>query len=187
MNPEVVTTILSALTVMGLGAAVFLASIYMAIKQSKHWQKVLKPVNNILLKYSFHLALIVSLTATLGSLYFSEIAGYEPCKLCWYQRILMYPQVLLLSVSILRREFFIKWHLMVLSSLGALIAAYHYYLQWGGNPLIPCSTVGYSVDCAKTFILEFGFVSIPFMALTAFLLITLLMLFSPGGSRFSSK
>ena len=182
MNPETVTAILAVLTVMGLAAGVFLAAIYLAIKQSRHWQKVLKGVNKILLKYSFHLALIVSLTATLGSLYFSEIAGYEPCKLCWYQRILMYPQVLLLSVSILRREFFIKWHLTGLSILGAVIAAYHYYLQWGGNPLVPCSTVGYSVDCAKTFILEFGFISIPFMALTAFLLITLLMLFSPDQS-----
>ena len=66
--------------------------------------------------------------------------------------------------------------------MGGVIAAYHYYLQWGGNPLVPCSTVGYSVDCAKTFILEFGFISIPFMALTAFLLITLLMLFSPDQS-----
>src|SRR3989338_6881780 len=99
----------------------------------------------------------------------------------------MYPQAVLFAIAARLKDEAIKWYAGSLSLIGAVIALYHYYLQLGGNPLIPCSTVGYSVDCAKSFILEFGFVSIPFMALTAFLLITLLMLFSPGGSRFSSK
>src|SRR3972149_8131761 len=176
MNPERVTCILPVLTVMGLAAGVFLAAIYLAIKQSRHWQKVLKGVNKILLKYSFHLALIVSLTATLGSLFYSEIAGFEPCKLCWFQRILMYPMPLLLSLAIWKKDKSINDYLITLSGIGIVIAFYHYYLQRGGQSILPCSTIGYSVSCSNSFVMELGYITIPLMAATAFLLIIVLML-----------
>ncbi|KKS98153.1 MAG: disulfide bond formation protein DsbB, disulfide bond formation protein DsbB [Candidatus Gottesmanbacteria bacterium GW2011_GWA2_43_14] len=182
MNPAAVTTFLSVLTVAGLVGAVFLALIYLLPKNSKKTGKKLVPLKQWLSQYAFHLALIVSLTATMGSLYFSEIAGYEPCKLCWYQRILMYPQVLLLGLSLIMKDKNIGRYLLMLSLIGLPVAVYHYYLQWGGNPLVPCSTVGISVDCSDRFVMQFGFVSIPFMSFTSFLLIALLMLF-PKKSR----
>lgn len=122
------------------------------------------------------IAFVVAAIAMSGSLFFSEIAGYTPCTLCWYQRILMYPLVILLGFALIRKDYGIAPYAMALAVPGAAIAAYHYYLQLGGNPLTPCSAVGYSVSCAERFVLTYGYITIPMMALTAFLLISLVMI-----------
>lgn len=127
-------------------------------------------------KHGLILAFLISLTATTGSLFYSELAGFEPCKLCWFQRIFMYPQVFILGLSAWRKEKAIADYSLLLSSLGAILAGFHYYLQLGGNTILPCSAVGYSVSCSQNFVLQFGYITLPFMSLTAFLLIVLLML-----------
>lgn len=124
---------------------------------------------------AFILALVVSLTATLGSLFYSEVAGFEPCKLCWYQRILMYPQVVLLGLAIKKRDRNIADYLLALSLLGAPIALYHYFLQRVESPFVPCTVVGYSASCNQSFTMQFGYITIPMMTLTAFILIMLLI------------
>ncbi len=122
-------------------------------------------------------ALIVAWTATLGSLYFSEIAHFVPCTLCWYQRILMYPLSLLLLIAVLRQEKQIAYYVLPFSILGIGFSTYHYLLQktqlfnHGGV----CSA---GIPCTTTWINWFGFVTIPFLALIAFILITFLMLIS---------
>ncbi len=122
------------------------------------------------------LAFLVALAAMSGSLFYSEIAGFDPCKLCWYQRILMYPQVLLLGLALWKREGKqIAPYSIFLSSVGALIAGYHYLLQLDLVPSLPCSAVGYSVSCSQRFVLQFGYITIPMMSLTVFLLIIFLM------------
>lgn len=90
----------------------------------------------------------------------------------------MYPQVLLIGLGIVKKDKDVADYAMGFSLVGAAIAAYHYYVQLGGNKLIPCPTVGYSVDCAKRFSLEFGYITIPMMALSAFVAIFLLMVLS---------
>ena len=55
-----------------------------------------------LAKKGFILAFIVALVSMCGSLYYSDVLGYEPCKMCWYQRICMYPEVLLLGLALYR-------------------------------------------------------------------------------------
>ena len=72
---------------------------------------------------------VVSLTATLGSLYFSEIRGYEPCTLCWYQRILMYPIVLISTIAYIQKNAKIALTTAVFSTIGAATSLYHYSLQ----------------------------------------------------------
>lgn len=116
------------------------------------------------------IAFVVSLLATVGSLIYSDIIGYEPCKLCWFQRIFMYPQVLLMGLALWRKDQWMKIYGFVLSIVGAAIAAFHYTGQLGLTPL-PCSAVGYSASCAERFVMEFGYITIPMMALSAFLLI----------------
>lgn len=120
---------------------------------------------------------IVSLVATLGSLFYSDIMGYEPCTLCWYQRILIYPQVLLFGLAIFRKDRKIYPYILALSIPGALIAFYHYMLQLGimGESVV-CSIVGYSVSCSENFFTNFGYITIPMMALTSFILIIILAL-----------
>jgi disulfide bond formation protein DsbB len=123
------------------------------------------------------LGFIVALVSMLGSLFYSEIAGYTPCKLCWYQRILIYPQVILLGIAFAKKDQQIALYSIVLSILGAGIALYHYLIQIGTiGEILPCSTVGYSVSCAEKFVMTYGYITIPMMSLSAFLLILSLML-----------
>ena len=120
------------------------------------------------------LAFATALIATLGSLTYSEILGYEPCKLCWIQRIFMYPQALILGLAIWGKHKGVNALLdvsLVLSVIGALVAAYHYLMQLGIVPEGSCAAVGYSVSCAKVFVMQFGYITIPLMAFSAFLLI----------------
>ncbi|MDO8663635.1 MAG: disulfide oxidoreductase [Candidatus Wildermuthbacteria bacterium] len=128
-------------------------------------------------------AFIVALTSTLGSLFYSEIAKFEPCKLCWFQRILMYPQVILLGMAILKKEKNIAGYILGLSVPGSIIAGYHYLLQLGVVPAFSCSAVGYSAHCSQRFVMNFGYITIPLMAFSAFLLIILLQLTIRGYNK----
>ncbi len=120
------------------------------------------------------LLLIVASVATLGSLYFSEVSGWTPCKYCWIQRIFMYPQVILLAIALWKRDRNVARYILALCLIGAAYAAYHYYIQMydiiasPANPATPCDATGES--CVKTPFAQFGYITIPMMALTAFLL-----------------
>jgi disulfide bond formation protein DsbB len=120
------------------------------------------------------LAWIVALVASLGSLYLSEIAHYEPCTLCWLQRIAMYPLVAILGVGMLQGGRMVRWYALPLAGIGAGIAAYHALLQRvpGLQGATSCSA---EAPCNFMWVREFGFVSIPVMALAGFLLIAALL------------
>jgi disulfide bond formation protein DsbB len=115
----------------------------------------------------------VASLATAGSLYFSEVVGFVPCLLCWYQRIAMYPLVLVLGVGLLRGDTGVWRYGLPLSVVGLVISSYHVALQFRPSlELIPCGT---GVSCSGRYVTVFGFVSIPVMAGAAFLLITTLL------------
>lgn len=134
--------------------------------------------------YFFSFAFTVALVATLGSLFFSEIAKYNPCTLCWYQRILMYPLVLLLGLSLIKKEKIIVDYVLSMSVLGTVVALYHYLLQINLVPSVVCSVVGYSASCSQRFEMEYGYITIPMMSLTAFFIISLLMFFQKRSEKF---
>lgn len=134
-----------------------------------------KPVTYFIAKHAICVAFIISLTATLLSLYYSEIAGFIPCKLCWYQRIFLFPQPILFGIALWKKLPVVTYSL-ALSLIGALIAAYHTALQFDIVPSLPCAKD--AVSCTQRFILEYGYITIPVMSLTAFLLLILLMLFA---------
>src|SRR6185503_20162499 len=75
-------------------------------------------------------AFVVATLATLGSLYFSEVAHFEPCRLCWYQRIAMYPLVVILGIAALRRDRSGAVYGLALALIGAVVSAYHVLLEW---------------------------------------------------------
>ena len=124
-----------------------------------------------------YLAWFQSLVATLVSLYFSEVMKLPPCILCWYQRIAMYPLVILLAVGIISKDTKVYRYVLPLSISGLLIAVYHNLLYYKILPesAAPC-TLG--VSCTTKFIEWFGFVTIPLLSLTAFVIITVLMILS---------
>ena len=112
----------------------------------------------------------VSLVATLGSLYYSEVRGFEPCTLCWYQRILMYPIVLISGVALFQKNARIALTLAVFSIVGGSISLYHYGLQKISFLSESAPACG-NVACTGQYVNYFGFITIPFLALIAFTII----------------
>ncbi|RHW34129.1 disulfide bond formation protein B [Neobacillus notoginsengisoli] len=112
----------------------------------------------------------VSIIALFGSLYFSEIRKYEPCELCWYQRILMYPMALLLGIAIVKKDYRIAVYSKWLSVIGMAVSAYHYSLQKLSFMAEAAPACG-RIPCTGQYINWLGFITIPFLALIAFTLI----------------
>ena len=115
---------------------------------------------------------VVSLTATMGSLFFSEIRGYEPCELCWIQRIFMYPLVLILGIAYVQKNARIAVTTAIFSVIGGAISLYHYGLQKVSFLSENAPACG-RVSCTGEYINILGFITIPFLALTAFVLIAI--------------
>ena len=114
---------------------------------------------------------------TLGSLYFSEIADFVPCKLCWYQRICMYPLVVILGIAALRRDRGIRLYVLPLAAIGAVVSIYHSWIQ-AYPPVGGTSFCTLDAPCTERYVWEFGFVSLPLMAFSAFAFIITMMLFA---------
>mgnify|MGYP001447461328 CR=1 FL=1 len=133
-------------------------------------------------QYGIYLAWVVSLVATLGSLYFSEVLRFVPCTLCWYQRIMMYPLVILLGIASYRNRTEIISYALPLSIIGGMISLWHYAQQkipFLGQ-VVQCKV---GVPCNQSYINWFGFITIPFLALVAFLLITILLFLVRTGAE----
>jgi len=162
---NMVKQILSILTVAGQ-ASIMVLLLALILKNNSVWRLVSR--------HALAAVFIISLIAILGSSFYSEVAGYEPCKLCWFQRILMYPQSVLYLVAFLSKKKDVFLYTLPLSIIGVVIASYHYLLQRGVSPLTPCGTVGYSVSCSTNFFMEYGYITIPMQSLTAFVILTLL-------------
>jgi len=121
-----------------------------------------------------YLAWVVSVVATLGSLYFSEVRLFVPCTLCWYQRILMYPLAILLAIASYRQDRGVVKYALPLSVLGIAVSGFHYLEQ--KVPWISSSAVCRSgVPCEIQYINWLGFVTIPLLAFVAFTLITVML------------
>jgi len=111
-----------------------------------------------------------ALVATLGSLFYSEVVGYTPCDLCWIQRIFMYPLVIIYGVSLMKKNFQLAFSGLILSGVGMLISIYHYSLQ--KVPFMQ-DAGGFctGVPCNLQYVNYFGFITIPFLAGLAFIII----------------
>jgi disulfide bond formation protein DsbB len=126
-------------------------------------------------KNSLYIAWAAALIAMLGSLYFSNIRGFPPCVLCWYQRICIYPLVIIIGIGILRRDAKMYLYALPLAIIGGVIAIYHNLLYYQILPesAAPCTA---GISCTTKFIEYFGFMTIPFLSLLAFIIITACLL-----------
>lgn len=126
-------------------------------------------------KNSLYIAFFIALLSTLGSLYFSEVLKFPPCILCWYQRITMYPLVVILGVGIYLKENKLAYYVLPLSVIGLFIAIYHNLLYYKILPesATPCLL---GVSCTTKYIEFFGFVTIPFLSAVSFAIIILCMI-----------
>lgn len=159
-------TVLVQLLILGLlGLLIF--------KKSKKSNKILE----FFRKNAVLLAFIAALLATGGSLFFSEIMHYEPCKLCWWQRIFMYPQVIILGMTLIKKKMEPKCYIRPLSVIGGLIAIYQYIEQvnLAINPAANATCGINAVSCASTPFFYYGYITIPIMALTVFIFNIIMM------------
>ncbi len=168
-----VTFLLSLITFISQAGLLLLLVLWLARKHSTSFNQFYVRIKLFFTANVLVLAFMVTFTATLGSLFYSEIALYEPCRLCWFQRIFMYPQVIIFAVALYKKTNDAFKYSIPLAIIGGLIAAYHYSIQLIGlaKPSFSdaCSMTG--VSCVSTQILKFGYITIPLMSLTAFVLL----------------
>ena len=160
---------LEAALIIGLGAALanfllgtsFLKDFYNENRERVIW-------------FGFSVALI----SMLGSLFYSEILKFDPCRLCWYQRIFMYPLVVILGVAAARKDRKIGFYAIPLAVIGGMVALYHYAQQVLFHlgiikTVINCGLQDFS--CSYVYKIWYGHITIPMMALTGFVAITVLL------------
>ncbi len=123
-------------------------------------------------KRALVLGFLISLAALAGSLFYSEIVGYEACVLCWWQRVFLYPQLVLFAIALWKNERSVFAYSVVLSVFAGVIAAYQSYVYMGGASLLPCTAA--EGGCSKIYVKEFGYITIPMMSLTVVLYYLLL-------------
>ncbi|WP_410489228.1 disulfide bond formation protein B [Bacillus changyiensis] len=128
-------------------------------------------MNFIRYKNYIFVVTLIAFIGTTGSLFFSEIMKMEPCSLCWYQRICLYPILLISIVSLVKKSQDIVDYIKTLSGIGFLISLYQYLLQITSTKSVFCNL---SEDCSSVDKIYFGFITIPFLSLNAFLLIFIL-------------
>src|SRR5918992_4583918 len=123
------------------------------------------------------LGFAVALVATAGSLYFSEVAHFIPCKLCWFQRIAMYPLVLL-ALPALRHDRGAALYLLPLPIVGLAVSGWHILVERGVVEDTQSCAISAPGGCAAKWIEGLGYVTIPTLAATAFALIAFMLALS---------
>jgi len=120
--------------------------------------------------YELWAAFVVAALGTGGSLFFSEIAGFVPCDLCWFQRICMYPLSILTLLAALRGDYRVVTYFLPFPLVGSCVSIYHLLIE---NQVIsePTSCRIGGAGCAVKWINEFGYITIPTLALTGFVLL----------------
>lgn len=139
-----------------------------------------RPVQMSTNRGSLVMAWTVAATSMAGSLYYSEVAGYIPCELCWWQRIAMYPLTLVLLIAVARDDRGIRRYVGPVALVGLLISSYHYAIQT--FPSLQGTVCAVDAPCTARWVEVYGFISIPFMAMCGFALIGAIMLSIPKES-----
>jgi len=126
---------------------------------------------NFVHKYILELLFWGILSAVIGSLVYSEIVGFPACDLCWYQRIMLYPQAVIILMAMRKKDKDVINYLVPLSIIGAVLALYQSVIQWGfsfGN-ILDCTAIG--GECARVYVNEYSYITIPFMSFSVFIYI----------------
>lgn len=180
MSVLAVTTFLAILVIAAL-VAVLLSLLLVGLDRSGLLPGTMEAARSVIGPAALWLAALVALVSTGGSLYLSEVAGFEPCTLCWYQRIAMYPLVIILGIAAVRGDVGIRRYVAPLAVIGAAISIWHIGVE--RLPGLPTGSCSLSAPCDLIWVERFGFVTIPVMALTGFLaILTLLFAYAGRGT-----
>ncbi len=130
-----------------------------------------KHLYNFVHKYILELLFFGILSAVVGSLVYSDIVGFLPCDLCWWQRIFMYPQLVIVALALYRKDKTVIDYLVPLSVIGAVLALYQSFVQWGFSFGVTGGCVAVGGECAKVYFTQYSYITIPFMSFTVFIYI----------------
>lgn len=173
MDVSTVTLLYGLAALVGVVILVWLAVMFVASRLSPAAGFGFERFRERFTRFALVAAWVPAFLAMLGSLYFSEIAHYTPCTLCWYQRIAMYPLVIILAMAAARRERAGAYYAGAIAGIGALVSAYHVVLEW--VPALDTGACSATTPCTLIWFRVFGFISLPTLALSAFVLILTLL------------
>ena len=174
--------IASAIPVVALVSQIVLVFFFLVFLFRNSWGR---GFSNFVGKNALLFGFMAALVAVSLSLFYSEVVGFEPCSLCWWQRVLTYPLLILFAVALKKRDRSVFSYVLPLSVVSAVIALYQSYANLGGASILPCTAVGGA--CSKVFVLEYGFLTIPLMSLTVALYFILGTLFSRNYEKNNSN
>lgn len=120
------------------------------------------------------IAFVVSLGAFVGSLIYSNMIGFQPCYLCWWERILIYPLVVIYGVGLYLKERSVWLYSFIFTSMALVVSGYHSYIRLAGSESALC--IENAVSCTKEYVNGYGYVTIPTMALSTVLFLFILTL-----------
>lgn len=169
MSAEAITfysTLMAILSLVALTAAVLLVA-YRLVKGEE--------AAGLFGSNGLWLAWAVALVATVGSLIYSEVIHFLPCRLCWFQRIAMYPMAIILLIGAIRKEVQARYYALPFAVGGLAISIWHYLTQT--FPGLEGGSCDPNNPCSAKYVDVFGFISIPFMAGAGFTLIAVLLAF----------
>jgi disulfide bond formation protein DsbB len=174
VSTDTANSLFTVLTFLANVAFLALLLVGLAALVSKGGRRFATGVLGSLGPYARPAAATVAVVTMFGSLYYSEIAGYLPCELCWYQRIVMYPLSAILVVGVLRKDRGVIWYAAPFVVVGAPLALYHWLVE-----RVPSFAEGSScsvfVPCSVPYFEELGYLTLAFMDMSAFLLIGALL------------
>lgn len=177
IEPSDAQLFFTLLTFVANAALAVVVVVAVASRFSGGARRSLAELRSVAGQYGVRLAFAVAATCMLGSLYFSEVANYVPCTMCWYQRIAMYPVAILLGVALVRRQRAVRSFVVPLVVVGLPISIYHYFVEW--FPDLESGVCSASLPCSIVWFRRAGFVSLPYMAASGFALVAAIVLLAP--------
>jgi disulfide bond formation protein DsbB len=134
-----------------------------------------KTLEKLVAKFGLWTAFAFSASGVVMTLVYSEIFGFVPCGLCWFQRIFLYPQAIILAVAIYTKDRNVMKYGIALSIPGVIVSLYQHYLQMGGTEFVTCPVT--NIDCAERILFEFGFMTFPLLSASLFLFLIALYIY----------
>ena len=179
---ETMSTLFAILALLCWAASIALLIGWLVLRSGRGSERV-DQLRDDVGRIALPLAWIVALVTTSGSLYYSKVQPFIPCELCWYQRICAYPFAVILGIAAWRRDGGIRVYAIPVFAIGVVISAYHTWIQ-AYPPSNGTSFCTADAPCTTRYVWEFGFVSLPFMALSALVvMIALLLVARPAARR----
>ena len=165
------TNLLAIVTLLG-NLAAFGLLLFFLIRRS-----IYDRLMDFLAKWGLELGFAISFASTVGSLIYSEVAGFAACILCWIQRIFMYPLPFLFGLALWKKDKGVAPYALLLALVGGAVALYQWVkdmLALYGNVSLACPEVAGLPSCDKIYVLEYGYITIPMIALNAFIWLALI-------------